>query len=225
MGIYYTPDTDDRNIFLVNLINKCGFHAKLVSTNYRYSIVDKYHNYQHSKRIAEWKSAMGDHLAFIADDVVNKLSDPAPDLGNRLYSMLRTFENAEVDEDYSLVMTSCRRIIEYVADSIFPPDENAPDGKLGKKKYRNRLLAFADKERASDTNIDLICSSTSLLSEQLEKLSKLASKGVHSEVTKDEARRCIIRTILLLDDILSLKKGDFEIETVIDEGILDDIFN
>jgi hypothetical protein len=59
----------------------------------------------------------------------------------------------------------------------------------------------------SDTNIDLICASTALLGEQLEKLGNLVNKGVHAEVSRQEARRCLLRTIMALDDILSLKRG------------------
>lgn len=181
--------------------------ACLESLNGKFTIFDSYHDFQHARRIAELSSALTDALSMGADQVITRFSDAAPDLGNKLWSAIRTYDRAEVPEDYAQVATSCRRVLEYVADSIFPPGDNTADGrKMGQSKYRNRLLAFADRERASDTNIDLICVSTELLADQLEKLSKLTNKGVHTEISRHEARRCLLRTIMVLDDILSLRK-------------------
>ncbi|MNJ78595.1 hypothetical protein D3C77_763900 [compost metagenome] len=74
------------------------------------------------------------------------------------------------------------------------------------------MLAFADIERKSDTNIDVIVASTNLLKEQIEKLNNLVNKGVHAEVYREEARRCLIRTILLLGDLISLKREPLPIK-------------
>lgn len=185
--------------------------------NGKFSVFDKYHDYQQACRVAELGTALSDALGTMADQVITRFSDAAPELGNKLWSAIRTYERAEVPEDYAQVATSCRRVIEYVADAIFPPADPAPDGRLlGPKHYRNRLLAFADEERVSDTNLDLICASTDLLGEQLEKLGSLVNKGVHAEVTRHEAHRCLLRTIMALDDILSLKRGPLEVRTTWD---------
>jgi hypothetical protein len=102
----------------------------------------------------------------------------------------------------------------YVTDCIFPPRDSIHKGhKLKKNQYRNRLLAFADIERESDTNIDLIIASTEKLNTQIEKLNILTNKGVHSDLYRYEVRRILIRTIILLDDIISLKSDNFTIKT------------
>lgn len=182
--------------------------------NGKFTIFDKYHDYQQARRVAELGNALSDTLGTMADQVITRFSDAAPELGNKLWSAIQTYERAEVPEDYAQVAASCRRVIEYVADAVFPPTDPDPNGRLlGPKNYRNRLLAFADRERISDTNLDLICASTGLLGEQLEKLGHLVNKGVHAEVTRHEARRCLLRTIMALDDILSLKRGPLEVRT------------
>lgn len=146
-------------------------------------------------------------------------------MGDKLWATLRTFEDAETNEQFSQVAVSCRRLIEYVVDCIFPPTNGEYKGhKLGLPHYRNRLLAYADKERKSDTNINLIVTSTEMLNELIEKLSKLTDKGVHSEFSRNETRRCLLRTILLLDDIISLKRNAFPIKPEINYDILHDIF-
>jgi len=139
---------------------------------------------------------------------------------------LKTFNEAETNEEFAQVTASCRRIVEYISDELFPPIEGEVEGrKLGTKQYRNRLLAFADETRKSDTNIDLIWVRTKTHSEQMEKLSDLANKGVHSEVYRMETRRCLLRTIMLLDDIIFLKVGAFEIKTKMNfDDMLDQVF-
>ncbi|MCU1284384.1 MAG: hypothetical protein JWO13_734 [Acidobacteriales bacterium] len=188
------------------------------SLNGKFSIFDKYHGFEHAQRIADWKRRSGGLLAFIADDVVTRLGDTAPQFGTKLWATLQTFEGAETDEQFAQVSASCRRVLEYVTDCIFPPIEGEPTNvfKSGKTHYRNRLLAFADKSRQSNTNIDLICVSTASLRDQLEKLEALINKGVHAEVYRAEARRCILRTIILFDDILSLNPSAFEIKDHLD---------
>ena len=151
-------------------------------------------------------------LGFIADSVVSRLGDAVPDLGDRLWSALRTFDRAETTEQLSQVAATCRRIIEHVADRLLPPRETVANGpKLGPTHYRNRLLAFADQEQRSATAIDLVCVSTDALDQQITRLLDVVQKGIHTEIYRAETRRCLLRTILLLDDLVALKQGTFQI--------------
>ncbi len=195
-------------------LKELGFKdVSFESLNGRFTIFDNYHNYEHARRIAELKADLGDSLASLADQVISRLSDPAPEIGSKLWSALRSFNRAEVNEDYAHVAVSCRRIIEYVADCLFPSQAKEVGGrKVGKAQYKNRILAFASKELASNTNIELVAISVESLATQLDKLSNLSNKGVHAEVFKSEARRCLIKTILILDDIISLRSGPFNIK-------------
>lgn len=209
---------------LIKELLSFGFTSvKFESLNGKYTIFDEYHNFDHAKRIAEWKQQSGSLLAFIADDVVHRLGDTAPDLSNKLWAMLDTFSKSETNEQLAQVTASCRRIIEYVSDQLFPPIDGELEGrKMGANQYRNRLLAFVDQSRKSNTNIDVVWISTKTLSEQIEKLTELTNKGVHSEVCRAETRRCLLRTIILLDDIISLKSEPFEIKPKLN---FDDLFN
>jgi hypothetical protein len=204
------------DVALEETLKKAGFlEVKYESLNGKFSIFDRYHDFSQAKRVSDWKRRSGIVLAFVADQVVTRIGDTAPELGNKLWAAFDLFDRAETNEQYAQVSASCRRTIEYVVDSIFPPvpDDQAWPYKLGQPNYRNRLLAFADQSRKSNTNIDLIVVSTKSLAEQIEKLEALINKGVHAEFYRAEARRCIIRTILLLDDILSLRDSDFDIQS------------
>ena len=205
---------DSKDHGVLDELREIGFEdVSFEALNGKFTVFDKYHDFKHARRVAELATALSDLLGLLADQIITRMSDAAPELSNKLWSAVRTYERAEVDEDYAQVAASCRRVIEYVADSLLSPTEETTNERpLGRKNYRNRLLAYADKERASDTNIDLICASTEMLAQQLEKLGDLVNKGIHANVLRHEARRCLLRTIMALDDILSLRKGPLEIK-------------
>jgi hypothetical protein len=213
-----TADSKDER--LLTFVQECGFKpVTFEPLNGRYTIFDKYHDFEHGCRVAIWKRRSGNLLAFIADDVVSRLGDTAPELGDKLYAAMKTFGAAETNEELAQVMASCRRIFEYVTDRIFPPVKQSDTSHdLSARKYRNRLLAYADEAHRSDTNIDLIAASTDLWAAQVEKLSNLANKGVHAEVSRAETRRTLLRTVLLLDDIVSLRTAPFEMNGHIDKS-------
>ena len=201
-----SDDGKDQGFF--DEVRRLGFdRVRWQSLIGRFSIFDGYHNFGHAQRVAEWKRDCGQLLGFVADSVVSRLGDAVPELGSQLWSVLRTFDQAETTEQLSQVAVTCRRIIEHVADQLFPPRETVGGGpKLGPKHYRNRLLAFADRARRSNTTIDLVSVGTATLDEQITKLLAVAQKGVHAEIYRTETRRCLLRTILLLDDLVALKQ-------------------
>lgn len=198
-----------------------GFFSKMLFesvsieyTDMRYSLIDDNQDYEKAKRLAQWKKSTESLFSTIIDEIVGKLYDTAPQLGDKLWSITNAYDSAETEEQYAQAMSSCRRIFEYVVDCIFPATNEIVDGhSLKKDKYKNRLFEFANRELKSNTNIDLIVANTSFLFEEWSKLYDLANKGVHAETLRHECRRCIIRTILLLDDIVSLKKEPFLFKT------------
>lgn len=128
------------------------------SSEGKHSVFDKYHNFDQARRVAEWRDKFGEMLGFVADNVITRLGDAAPQLGDKLWSAYNTFARAETNEDFAQVCVSCRRIISYVADTLFPPQETQ-DGekKLGAGNYRNRLMRFAEDQVKSETNVNVIC--------------------------------------------------------------------
>jgi hypothetical protein len=210
-GPVLDPESVSKDVGAFEDLRKLPFESvQWLAQNGRFTIFDRYHDFPHASRVGEWRRRFGGLLAFVADNVVCGLSDVAPDLGDKLYAALNSFEGAETQEQLAQATASCRRVVEYVADRLFPPSTETPEEKVGPKHFRNRLRRFANETRRSNTNIDLVATSNALLSEQLEKLGDLANKGIHDEVYRAEVRRCLLRTVLLLDDILSFRTEPFE---------------
>ena len=117
-------------------------------------------------------------------------------------------------EDWSNAAHSCRRVLQDLADAVFPPQDKLAtrmvDGKqieirLGADQYINRLIAYIEDSSESGRFREIVGSHLRYMGHRLDALFEAAQKGSHSTVTKEEADRCVVYTYLLVGDILSLR--------------------
>ncbi len=122
-------------------------------------------------------------------------------------------------ESLSVALTSCRRLLVTVADSIFPAqsnpwiDQKGKTRKVGKDEYKNRLLAFIETHLTGSSVASLLSTEIEHLAAKLDAVVTMASKGVHSVVSVEEARITVIETYIFLGYIAlfsknTLKKND-----------------
>lgn len=116
-------------------------------------------------------------------------------------------------ESYAQALTSCRRMMKSLADSLYPAT-NVPirglDGKeriLGEDQFVNRLMQFAIEKYGRNTHVKLVEETIQGLGNRLNKLNSLASKGVHQEVSLTEAESCLMWTFFLTADFLRIEDG------------------
>lgn len=203
-----------------------GFESiEFLSYEMKRTIFDKHHTFEHAQHLAMWRKEVEDILISIVDGIVYKLDDAAPEMGQRLLVALNTYKKATCTEEYAQMALTCRRLMQYLADTIFPPrpDDGTSSYKLGKQNYNNRLLAFVQQESTSKTNTEVIEASLKLLAAQVEKISNLQNKGLHDEVLRGEARRCLLRTILMIDDILSVREMPLPPVTHFDNALFNSV--
>ena len=119
-------------------------------------------------------------------------------------------------EDWSNAVHSCRRILQAVADVLYPPNPNGMEEverggkkiKVGSDHYVNRLMIYVENHSSSEKFQDIVGSHLKFLGDRLHAIHSAAQKGSHTEIkTLEEAERYIIYTYLLLGDILWLKEG------------------
>jgi hypothetical protein len=203
---------DGKDPAALDLMREFGYRrVEFESLRGRYTIFDKHHTIEGTHQKMETQRLCEGLLTSVAERVFAILTDAAPALPEKLWAALKAFHNSSTPEEYAHVALSCRRIFEYVTDCVFPPilAPSSTSRRLDKTAYKNRLLAFADKQRQSNTAIDLVVASTATLAEQVDKLEAAVNKGVHSDLLDVEVRRCLIRTVMLLDDIISLRSAPF----------------
>jgi hypothetical protein len=117
-------------------------------------------------------------------------------------------------EDWSNAVHSCRRILQDLADAVFPArDEivtkNVGDKtttiRLGKEQYINRIIAFVEARTTSARFQAIVGSQLGFLGDRLDSVFKAAQKGSHRTiVSREEADRYAVYTYLIVGDILTL---------------------
>lgn len=126
------------------------------------------------------------------------------------------YDNLSSDnpENWSNAVHSCRRILQDLADALFPPCDTpriVSSGKqtrtikLGPDQYINRLSCFAEDRAGSERSEAIIGSHLSFLGERLDALFRAAQKGSHTLISdRDEADRYVVYTYMLVGDLLRL---------------------
>lgn len=116
---------------------------------------------------------------------------------------------SENPEDWSNAVHSCRRILQAVADVLFPPtgeprQSGGKEIKLGPDQYINRLACYAEDMSSSERFQEIVGSHLSFLGDRLDAVFEASQKGSHGAVGRDEANRYVVYTYMLVGDILSL---------------------
>lgn len=116
------------------------------------------------------------------------------------------------NEGRAAALMACRRFLVSVADAVFPSrsephiDSKGRQRKVGPDEYKNRLLAFLEsRSSSSHTDAVLVSSQLDLLAARFDALNELVCKGVHAEVTVEEARLAIIETYIVVAEVCRVR--------------------
>lgn len=110
-------------------------------------------------------------------------------------------------ESRSAALTTCRRLLMTVADSLFPArdedwkDKTGKKRKVGSDQYKNRLLAFISENSLSESSTTILEAELELIAAKLDAVYEKTCKGVHIEVEKQEAKLAVISTYILLGEV------------------------
>ncbi|MEG4281266.1 hypothetical protein QUA62_27960 [Microcoleus sp. MON1_C1] len=125
-----------------------------------------------------------------------------------VYARLREGDPEAVSQG----VTTCRRIIETFADTLYPPTEETAQLdertlKLDASKHLNRINVYISQKISSKSRRDR-------LRHFLSDLYSRICTGVHSEVSPQEAQALLLSTYLFLGEVLN-----FDIEKNFEDGI------
>lgn len=161
----------------------------------------------------EYSNIADDIFANIREKVDKKIGKLVPESVKRFNAVYDNL-NSENTEDWSNAVHSCRRILEDLANTVYPPIEekkkeiegNEKIIKLDSAHYINRIIEFIIGASKSKSFTSIVGSQLQYLEDRLYSTYKASNKGTHTTiVSKDEATRIVLYTYLLIGDILSLK--------------------
>lgn len=149
--------------------------------------------------------------------VDKRLAKLAPESLKRLDAAYERITETN-SESWSQAITSCRRVLQEVADALFTETRDKTyTTKSGKvldvagDHYLNRLFATIDTLASSPTARRLIGSNASYIVDWVDNLHDMLNRGVHDlddKITYSEARFSVLHTYMLLGDIASLVLGE-----------------
>lgn len=119
-------------------------------------------------------------------------------------------------EMYSQALTTCRRLFESTTVELFVKYFPNYTHKIYKTKsgveidvsgdhYKNKLSAVIEKLEDKSPKKTLVGSNVIYLLDWIDNLIRLQCKGVHADITKEDAERCILQTYMCLGDVLTLQ--------------------
>ncbi|WP_423394993.1 hypothetical protein [Burkholderia sp. LMG 21824] len=174
------------------------------------------HNYVSKKNLElKFSSIAGDAFSRIRELVDAEIGETVPTAVQKFSAI---YDNLESDnpEDWSNAVHGCRRVLQDLADALFPATDTprvvssggkSREIKLGPDNYINRLSCFADDRSNSERATAIIGSHLGFLGERLDSLFKAAQKGSHAVISsREEADRCVVYTYMAVGDILKLSK-------------------
>lgn len=137
------------------------------------------------------------------------LSQIAPQV---LEQFTAAYRRAREDDDESKThaLTTCRRILEAVADVVFPPqtqpvtDSSGKPRNVGSAAYKNRLWMFLDSALSGNTHSKTVLAMVQDLGNRLDAVYEMSNKGVHSGVSQAEVDTCVMQTYLLTGEIIRI---------------------
>ena len=162
----------------------------------------------------KYSIATGDSFSRIRSNVDSNIAELIP---HSLKKFTAIYDNLESEnsEDWSNAVHSCRRVLQDLADALYPAREDVTKQinsksrtiKLGPDAYINRLIAYAEENTDSKRFQEIVGSHMRFLGERLDSVFQAAQKGSHAEiVTQSEADRYVVYTYMVVGDLMSLKQ-------------------
>lgn len=201
-----TPDSssDYANIVITNVTNAMTSSANLIAriSGIKSKVIGLLHSFvsdvYYEKKFESLAESIFERYKRDVDSLV---VHNCGDVLEKLPAVMDRLADGE-PESISQALTTCRRIIESFADSIYPPTDTPLD--IGDKrlaldasKHQNRINAYIIQRTTSNSR-------RQRLRQNLSNLFDRVSSGVHSEVTTEEARSLFLNTYLIIGEVLHL---------------------
>lgn len=164
-----------------------------------HTILDTYSSYEHASRVANLSTMLYDHLNLVADQVMLRLTDLAPDLYDRMHETLIEFEDLDNPGGLARAAVAGRKMLKVIAGRLSSSGEG---GATFHEDYLDRLTAYIF-ERAGGTQRENLLS-------QLQDIKARIHKHVTSDRSMDdvdslfEGGRLLLGLLIFICDIVLL---------------------
>lgn len=150
----------------------------------------------------KYTDSLRDGFDILKENIDDKLLDLNPVIAEQLMLSFKSM-NSKVAEERSQALTTARRFLKELADTIYPPREVViGDRKLGEEQYINRIWAFMDESIESKGDTASAKSLVDLIGLNIQNLYKGTNKGVHAEVSETQSVLFIFQIYIMVGYLL-----------------------
>ena len=203
-------NNEDPDIVIREAFENYGFSVTYEDIGARRTIFDNYDRIDHFRRIENFIrifSSFDNLNTDIASDLTHSLEELHPKLFDSLFSAARAIQLAETEEDYAQAALSGRRLLEQIADYLFPPSNAKLDGrKVGAAQHKNRLWAYIKQIIKNEVNVDVDV--LMKLGQEVDRLFVLFNKGLHSSTTQLKLETAFADLVIWLSNVIQLSPNE-----------------
>lgn len=202
---YFMGENEDSDVSVRDCFKKHGLTVDYEDAGARRTIFDDFDSLEHFKRVEDFKHVFAGFNGLGADrasDLTLSLEEVHPKLFDAFASAARTLARAETEEDHAQAALSGRRLLEKIADYLFPPREDRWNGrKVGRAEYKNRLWAYIEQTVIASGIAD---SSLIVLGKEADRLVELFNAGLHAAPTRAKVEAAFVSLATWLSDVIAL---------------------
>lgn len=185
---------------------KYGFEIATEDTGGRRTIFDDFDTPEHFARVRSFSLTFErfdglDHDA--VSDLAMALEELHPKVFDGFAAAARALDRAETDEELAQVALSGRRLLEQIADHLFPARSELFEGrKVGQAQYKNRLCAYI-----KSTAIEVGKGMPEGLIKELDRLVGLFNAGLHAARSREAVEAALRDLSLWLIAVVDLDRS------------------
>lgn len=196
---------EDPDVVMRENFEKNGFALDYECIGLRRSIFDPYDSVDHFSRVGDFRRYF-ENIPGLDEDISSEITFHVEELHPKLFdgfaAAARTLERAETAEDYAQAAISGRRLLEKVADYLFPPSSELRNGRsVGKQAYRNRIWAYLEDTLAKSGGDPL---TLNWLGKEADRLVELFNSGLHSDSGRQKVEAAFRDLVVWLSNVISL---------------------
>lgn len=196
---------EDPDVVMRENFESNGFTLTYECIGLRRTIFDPYDSIEHFTRIGDFRRYF-ETIPGLDEDIASEITLHIEELHPKLFdgfaAAARTLARAETAEDYAQAAISGRRLLERVADYLFPPQTEQYNGRsVGKAEYRNRLWAYIS-DTLMNTGGDQI--TLQWLGKEADRLVELFNSGLHADSGRAKVEAAFRDLVVWLSNVIAL---------------------
>ncbi len=196
---------EDPDVVMRENFEKNGFSLTYECIGLRRTIFDPYDSVAHFSRVGDFRRYF-QNIPGLDEDIASEITFHIEELHPKLFdgfaAAARTLERAETAEDYAQAAISGRRLLEKVANYLYPPSNNLRNGKkVDSAAYLNRIWAYIE-DTLSASGGDQIA--LNWLGKEADRLVKLFNTGLHADSGRQKVEAAFRDLMIWLSNVISL---------------------